>query len=281
MKLDLNADLGEGFGPWAMGDDAALLDIVTSGNLACGFHAGDPLIMRRAVEQAKARGVDIGAHVGFPDRQGFGRRPMQVETAELAAMVVYQLGALAGIARAAGARMTHMSFHGALGNMAAADRELALPLLEAVAAFDASLTILTSASAAIEGAAAALGLSSAVSFLADRAYDDAGMLVPRRLPGAVIHERAAVLERILRLLREGCVITASGARLPTQARSILVHGDTPGAVDLARAIRAAILAEGGAVMPLSALDPVPVGHKSVLSHQTETLLAGAPNARLA
>ncbi|MGG5808251.1 LamB/YcsF family protein [Falsiroseomonas sp. CW058] len=279
MKLDINADLGEGFGPWAMGDDAALLDLVTSGNLACGFHAGDPLIMRRTVEMAKARGVDIGAHVGFPDRQGFGRRPMRVEIPELSAMVVYQLGALAGIARSAGARMTHMSFHGALGNMAAADRDLALPLLEAVAAFDASLTVLTSSSAAIEGAAAALGLRTAVSFLADRAYGDDGLLVPRGLPGAVIHDRGEVLERVARLLREGCVITASGARLPTEARSILVHGDTPGAVDLARAIRAVILAEGGEAVPLSQLDTA--DHKSSLSHQTETVLAGALQPRVA
>ena len=266
MKLDINADLGEGFGPWAMGHDAALLDLVTSGNLACGFHAGDPLIMRRTVEMAKARGVDIGGHVGFPDRQGFGRRPMQVEIPELAAMVVYQLGALAGIARSAGARVTHMSFHGALGNMAAADRELALPLLEAVAAFDTSLTVLTTSSVAIEGAAAELGLKTAVSFLADRAYDDDGLLVSRKLPGAVIDDRQAVLERVVRLLREGCVITASGARLPTQARSILVHGDTPGAVELARAVRTAILAEGGQAVPLSQLDAP--DHKNPLFHQT-------------
>ena len=120
MDIDLNADLGEGFGPWRMGEDEALLDILSSANVACGFHAGDPLIMDRTVRQALARGVDVGAHVGYPDRQGFGRRAMQIETAELAAMVTYQLGALAGIARAAGHRMTHMSFHGALGNMAAA-----------------------------------------------------------------------------------------------------------------------------------------------------------------
>lgn len=276
MKIDINADLGEGFGPWTMGDDAALLEVVTSGNLACGFHAGDPLIMRRSVAMAKARGVDVGAHVGFPDRQGFGRRPMQVEIPELAAMVIYQLGALEGIARSVGARMTHMSFHGALGNMAAADRDLALPLLEAVAAFDPTLTVLTSSSLAIEGAAATLGLNTAISFLADRAYGDDGLLVPRRLPGAVIHDRAQVLDRILRLLREGCVITASGTRLPTQARSILVHGDTAGAVDLARAIRAAILAEGGQVVPLSRVE-----NKSSLSPHTETVLAGPIAPRLA
>ena len=124
MEIDLNADLGEGFGPWRMGDDEALLDVLSSANVACGFHAGDPLIMERTVKAALARGVDIGAHVGFPDRQGFGRRVMQIDAAELAAIVTYQLGALAGIARASGHRMTHMSFHGALGNMAAADAAL-------------------------------------------------------------------------------------------------------------------------------------------------------------
>lgn len=281
MKIDLNADLGEGFGPWPMGDDDALLGLVSSANIACGFHAGDPVIMRRTVELAMARGVDIGAHVGFPDRQGFGRRPMQIEAEELAAMVVYQLGALAGIARSVGARMTHMSFHGALGNMAAADRSLAFPLLQAVAGFDPALTILTSASAAIEDAAAEIGLKAAVTFLADRAYGDDGLLVSRKAPGAVIHDRDAVLDRVVRLLREGCVIAASGKRLATQACSILVHGDTDGAVALAQAIRQAIEAEGGAVTPLSRLQSGSGDHKSPLSHQTETVLAAAVAPRLA
>ena len=149
MNIDLNADLGEGFGPWRIGDDEALLDVLSSANVACGFHAGDPLIMQRTVEAALRRGVDVGAHVAFPDRQGFGRRPMQVEATELAAMVTYQLGALAGIARAAGHRMTHMSFHGALGNMAAADAALADTLVEAVARFDRKLLIVSSPSRAI------------------------------------------------------------------------------------------------------------------------------------
>ena len=153
-EIDLNADLGEGFGPWRMGEDDALLDLLSSANVACGFHAGDPSIMDWTVRAAAARGVDIGAHVGFPDRQGFGRRVMQIDAAELAHMVVYQLGALAGIAHRGGCRMTHMSFHGALGNMAAADAGLATPLVRAVAEFDPSLIVLTSASPAIEGAAA-------------------------------------------------------------------------------------------------------------------------------
>ncbi len=251
MNIDLNADLGEGYGPWRMGEDEALLDLVSSANVACGFHAGDPLIMTRTVRTALARGVDVGAHVGFPDVQGFGRRVMQIDTEELAAMVTYQLGALAGIARAAGHRMTHMSFHGALGNMAAADAALAAPLVRAVAAFDPALIISSSSSRAIEDAAAASGLRVATTFLADRAIGDDGLLVPRKLPGAVIHEPAAVLERVRLLLAEGVVITHTGRRLALRPHSILVHGDTPGAVTLARAVRQAVEQAGGRVLPIS------------------------------
>lgn len=253
MDMDLNADLGEGFGPWRMGDDEALLDLLSSANVACGFHAGDPLIMQRTVEAALTRGVDIGAHVAFPDRQGFGRRAMQVDPAELAAMVTYQLGALAGIARAAGHRMTHMSFHGALGNMAAAEITVADPLVEAVARFDPGLIVLSSPSRAIEAVAARCGLRVATTFLADRACDAEGLLVPRRLPGAVIHDEATVLGRVRRLLREGVVMTHDGQPLAMRPHSILVHGDTPGAVTLARAIRREIEVARGAVVPVSSL----------------------------
>ncbi|MBL8344371.1 MAG: 5-oxoprolinase subunit PxpA [Rubrivivax sp.] len=251
MDIDLNADLGEGYGPWRMGEDEALLDVVSSANVACGFHAGDPLIMERTARAALTRGVDVGAHVGFPDRQGFGRRVMQIDPAELAAMVVYQLGALAGIARAAGHRMTHMSFHGALGNMAAADATLAAPLLRAIAAFDPTLTISSSSSRAIEGAAADCGMRVATTFLADRAIDDEGLLVPRKLPGAVIHAPEAVLARVRLLLAEGQVVTHSGRRLALKPHSILVHGDTPGAVALARAVRQAVEQAGARVVPIS------------------------------
>lgn len=251
MNIDLNADLGEGYGAWRMGEDEALLELVSSANVACGFHAGDPLIMTRTVRTALARGVEVGAHVGFPDVQGFGRRVMQLDTEELAAMVTYQLGALAGIARAAGHRMTHMSFHGALGNMAAADAALAQPLVRAVAAFDPALIISSSSSRAIEDAAAASGLRVATTFLADRAIGDDGLLVPRKLPGAVIHEPAAVLERVRLLLAEGVVITHAGQRLALRPHSILVHGDTPGAVTLARAVRQAVEQAGGRVLPIS------------------------------
>ena len=251
MHIDLNADLGEGFGPWRMGDDEQLLDIVSSANIACGFHAGDPLIMDRTVRRAAARGVDIGAHVGYPDKQGFGRRGMQIDTPELAAMVTYQLGALAGIARAAGARMTHMSFHGALGNQAAADRALAEPLIRAVAAFDPEIIVSSSSSVAIESAAAECGLRVATTFLADRAIDDDALLVPRKRPGAVIHEEAKVLARVRQLLQEGVVLSDTGRRIPMQPHSILVHGDTPGAVALARSVRRVVEEAGGQVMPIS------------------------------
>jgi UPF0271 protein len=252
MQIDLNADLGEGYGPWRMGEDEALLELLSSANVACGFHAGDPLIMQRTVRLAKARDVDVGAHVGFPDRQGFGRRPMQIDTGELAAMLIYQLGALAGIARTAGHRMTHMSLHGALGNMAAADAALATPLMRAVADFDPTLIISSSSSRAIEGAAEAAGLRVATTFLADRAYDDEGLLVPRKLPDSVIHDEAAVLARVKRLLDSGTVVTYSGKTLPARAHSILLHGDTHGAVALAATIRREIEAGGGQIVPISA-----------------------------
>jgi 5-oxoprolinase (ATP-hydrolysing) subunit A len=251
VEIDLNADLGEGYGAWRMGEDEALLALLSSANVACGFHAGDPAIMHQTVRQALARGVDVGAHVGFPDRQGFGRRVMQIETAELANIVVYQLGALAGIARAVGHRMTHMSFHGALGNLAAADVNLAEPLVRAVAEFDPSLMIVSSSSRAIEGAAARHGLRVATSFLADRAYDDDGLLVPRKLPESVIKDPAAVLTRVRRLLLEGTIVTYSGKTLAMPASSILLHGDTPGAVGFAETIRGAIENAGIRIVPLS------------------------------
>ena len=251
MDIDLNADLGEGFGPWRMGEDEALLDVVSSANVACGFHAGDPLIMDRTVRLARDRGIDVGAHVGFPDRQGFGRRVMQIDVAELATMVVYQLGALAGLARAAGWRMTHMSFHGALGNMAAANAALADPLLRAVAEFDPRLIVSSSSSKAIEEAAARHGLTVATSFLADRAYDDQGLLVPRKLPNSVIKDEETVLARVRQLLQTGTVTTYSGAAIAMEVRSILVHGDTPGAVQLARTIRTEIEHAGGRIVPIS------------------------------
>ncbi|QRM29164.1 LamB/YcsF family protein [Microvirga sp. VF16] len=253
MQIDLNADLAEGYGQWRIGDDDALLDVLSSANLACGFHAGDPLIMEKTVKAALQRGVDVGAHVGFPDKQGFGRRPMQIDSDELAAMVIYQLGALEGIARAVGHRMTHMSFHGALGNMAAADSAVAAPLVAAVARFNPELIIVSSTSQAIEDAATSCGLRVATTFLADRAYDRSGLLVPRRLPNSVIHNEAKVLERVRQILRQGTVTTYEGEDLPMRPHSVLLHGDTPGALSLARKIRMEIEQAGGKVVPVSHL----------------------------
>ncbi len=253
MEIDLNADVGEGFGPYRMGDDEAMFDIVSSINIACGYHAGDPVIMDRTVRLAGAKGIDLGAHVGFPDLLGFGRRPIQADPLELAKYVLYQMGALEGIARAAGHRLTHMSFHGALGNMAAASYDLAEPLVRAVAEFDRNLVISVSTNTEIERAADRIGVRTANTFLADRAYDDQGALVSRKLAGAVIKDRAAVLARVQQLLEDGSVTTIEGNTLKMNARSILLHGDTPGAVELARTVRSAIEATGGRVVPVSKL----------------------------
>jgi len=209
--------------------------------------------MDNTVRLAKAGGIDLGAHVGFPDLMGFGRRQMNIEIKELAAHVIYQLGALAGIAAVNGHPMTHMSFHGALGNMAAADAALAEPLVRAVAAFDPTLIISSSSSRAIEGAAEKFGLRVATTFLADRAYDDDCLLVPRKVDGSVIKEPAAVLRRVRQLLEEGTVTALSGKVLRVPAHSILLHGDTPGAVELARTIRAEIEQLGGRITPISQL----------------------------
>ncbi len=253
MEIDLNADVGEGFGPWRMGDDGALLKVISSANIACGYHAGDPVIMDATVRLAAERHIDIGAHVGFPDLMGFGRRQMDANPLELATYVLYQLGALAGIAKAAGQKLTHMSFHGALGNMAAADISLAEPLVRAVADFDNQLIISVSTGTAIERVADRLGLRVATTFLADRAYDVSGNLVSRKLPGAVIHDPDAVLGRVLQVLQDRTVTSIEGQTLPMRVQSILLHGDTPGSVSLAQAVRRAIETGGGKVVPISRL----------------------------
>lgn len=251
MEIDLNSDIGEGFGAYTMGDDAALLKIISSANIACGFHAGDPVIMDKTLRLAMAQGVDLGAHVGFPDLLGFGRRPMHCDPGELAKYVLYQLGALAGMASVAGGRITHLSFHGALGNMAAADYALAEPLVRIVAEFNPGIIISVSTHTQIEQAARKLGLKVATTFLADRAYTDDGDLVPRKLPGAVIQDQDQVLQRVKRLLDDGVITSINGKKLPISVQSILLHGDTPGAVEHARAIRDEIESGNGQIVPIS------------------------------
>mgnify|MGYP005835787653 FL=1 len=252
-SVDLNADLGESFGAWKMGEDEAMLDIVTSANVACGFHAGDPLVMWRTCELAKARGVAIGAHPSFLDLWGFGRRPIQGERPEdILRQCVYQIGALRAVAAAAGHRVTHVKPHGSLGNMAAEDDGLAGAVAEATALVDRSLILVAMPGSALERAGERLGLAVAREVFADRAYDDRGMLVSRKLPGAVLHDAEAAAQRIVRMLEEGAITSQSGKKIPARIDTICVHGDNPAAVAMARTVRSALERAGVAVRPFVA-----------------------------
>lgn len=249
MKIDVNSDMGEGFGAYQLCDDAALMKIVSSANIACGFHAGDPAIMTRMVRLAKAHGVGIGAHPGFPDRQGFGRRELPYTPEEICQQVVYQVGALSAIARVEGVRVAHVSFHAAMGNIINRDEALALRVMQAIARIDSALIIFSQPDTIIERAAKAAGLQSLTLFLADRAYDSEGRLVPRGIPGSVIKEEAAVRARVRQFLEQGTVTTFDGGTLPVRARSILIHSDTPGSLELATLVRSEIAARGASVAP--------------------------------
>lgn len=249
--VDINSDLGESFGPYTMGQDEALLRIVSSANVACGFHAGDPLVMDRTVANALASGTGIGAHPGFMDLQGFGRRQIPVDDfVELEKMVVYQIGALMAIARARGHRVTHVKFHGGLAHMAFNSREVAEAVVRAVVSVDPGLILLNMPYTESEGAAQRAGLAVAREIFADRMYDDSGRLRPRKLPGAVIHDPGLAAERVVRMLEDGAVLCASGKRIPTQIDSVCVHGDTPGSVAIAQAVRDAVQKAGFTVRPL-------------------------------
>ncbi len=250
MTIDLNADVGESFGAWAMGADADLLPLVTSANIACGFHAGDPVIMARTIDLAKDLGVAIGAHPGYPDLQGFGRRPMALPPGEIETIVAYQIGALAGLAARAGVTLAHVKPHGALYNRAEDDAETAMAIARAVTAVDRSLILIGGAGSAMDGAAGMAGLRFAAEGFPDRAYSEDGRLVPRGMPGAVITDPAAVAARALTLAR-GLIPTQSGPGLTRRIDTLCVHGDAPGAVSAARAIRAALTAAGITVAALS------------------------------
>lgn len=251
-ELDLNADLGEGFGVWQLGDDEALLQIVTSANVACGFHAGDPLIMRRVCELAAARGVAIGAQVSFRDLAGFGRRRMHVAPEELAADVLYQLGALDAFARAAGTRVRYVKPHGALYNAAADDDADAAAVAAAVADYDPSLPLLGLPGSAMESAARAAGVPFVAEAFADRGYLPTGRLVARNDAAALITEPDVVVRRAVRFATEGTVETVDGAVLPVRPRSLCLHGDTPGAVHLAGLVRHALVGAGVLLRPFAA-----------------------------
>lgn len=249
MDIDLNSDMGEGFGPYSIGDDEALMDIVSSANVACGFHAGDAIIMDRTVRVAKAKGVGIGAHPGLPDRLGFGRRVIPMNAAELENHMVYQIGALQAVAANAGHRVTHVSFHAAMGSMINADANTAAVAARAIAALDRDLIVFSTPGAGIVRAAEAAGLRVLTLFLADRAYDRTGALVPRAVPNSVITSSAAVAARVQRFLDSGTVGTIDGSEISVEARSILVHSDTPGSVELARTVRRVVEEGGGTVRP--------------------------------
>lgn len=242
--VDLNADMGESFGPWVMGNDAAVLDIVTSANIACGFHAGDADVMARTMRMAIERGVGLGAHPGFADLQGFGRRRLTLSSEELSNLIAYQLGAAQAIARAAGGTLRHLKLHGALANMASEDVEMARICYAAADKVQPGIVIMTLAGTAQETAAEALGLPRAGEIFADRAYNDDATLVDRSLPGAVIHDAALAGPRMAEMVREGAIITASGKRIPTRIDTICLHGDTPEALDIARSVRDSLAAAG-------------------------------------
>jgi len=229
--------MGEGFGPWKMGDDSALLDVVTSANIACGFHAGDPDVMARTMRMAQERGVGIGAHPGFADRQGFGRRQLHLSTEELANLVTYQLGAAQAVARSVGGQVRHFKLHGAMSNMTSADADMARACYEAALKVQPDIVIMVLAATAQEKVVRDLGCAWAGEIFADRAYEDDATLVDRRKAGAVLHDATVAAERILTMLKEGAIIAESGKRIPCRIDTVCLHGDTPAAVDMARGIR--------------------------------------------
>lgn len=250
MRINLNADLGEGYGPWTMGDDAAMLGIVSSANVACGGHAGDPDVMRTTLALAREHGVSIGAHPGYPDRRGFGRRPMPLTTTELENQLAAQLGALSGIAALEGIRVSHVKPHGALNNQACADRALADTICRAVRSIDPGLILLAPAASELVIAGHAAGLAVVEEIFADRAYQPDGQLVPRSRPDAMIHGAAACLAHVKAMLAANALIAVDGTRIPTPIGSICVHGDSPDAVAVARALREGLVAAGYRIVAL-------------------------------
>ncbi len=249
MQIDLNCDMGESFGAYTIGRDAEVMPSITSANVACGFHAGDPTVMRETVRLAMAHGVAVGAHPGLPDLVGFGRREMAIGARELEDAVAYQVGALAGLAAAEGVRLQHVKAHGALYNMAAKDPTLADAIARAVAAVDDSLVLLGLPGSELLRAGERHGLRVVAEAFADRAYEPDGSLVSRRKPGAVIHDPAAVVDRVRRMAREGVVRAIDGTDVRLPVGTICTHGDTPGADELVRRIREALERDGVRVQP--------------------------------
>ncbi len=250
-QIDLNCDMGEGFGAWGMGQDEALLELVTSANIACGYHAGDPATMARTVKAAVARGVALGAHPSLPDLQGFGRRAMAITAEEAYGLVLYQIGALHAFAKAAGGRLQHVKPHGALYNMAARDRALADAIARAVLDFDPSLILVGLSGSELIQAGSALGLACASEVFADRSYEPDGSLTPRSQPGAMIEDEELAVARVLCMVREGKIANRTGADLIIQADTVCIHGDQPKALAFAGKLREALAAAGVEVRPFT------------------------------
>lgn len=247
--MDLNSDLGEGFGPWSMGDDAAMLGVVTSANIACGGHASDPDTMFATLRMAAERGVVIGAHPGYADPLGFGRRVIPMEPVEIARMVAAQVGALQGVAALVGAKVAYVKAHGALANLAADRRDVADAIAMAVKALPGGLAILAISGTELEAAGRAAGLPTYSEIFADRAYLPNGRLVPRTRPDAMVHGAEAAAERLIGFLDTGLMPVVGGDPIPLAAQSICVHGDSPDAVAMAREIRARLQAAGVVLAP--------------------------------
>lgn len=251
QKINLNADMGEGFGAYDIGNDDGLMHIIKSANIACGFHAGDPDVMHKNVMAAKAQGVSIGAHPGFNDLWGFGRRQIEISLFSLENSVSYQIGALQAIANYSGLRVTHLKAHGALSNMAAEDKEMALAIGRAIKVVDASIIYVVLAGSQMEVAAEELGLPIAREGFADRQYEEDGCLASRKLPGTVYKDPAIALEQVLRMVQQGEIVTRSGKIIQRQIDTVCVHGDEPTSLNIARQVREGLEKAGVEIVPLT------------------------------
>ena len=250
-RVDLNCDMGESWGAYTMGDDAAMLKIVTSANVACGFHGGDPLVMHRTLELALRNGVNVGAHPSYLDGWGFGRRRIVGEdVGDIEKMIVYQVGAIVEMARYVGHKVAHVKPHGTLGNAAQEDDALAAMIARTVKAIDPELVLMVMPGGSLERAGEKANLRIAREVFADRAYDDRGMLVSRKLPGAVIHDANLAAANVLRMVQEGAVVSVTGKRVPVTVDTICVHGDNPAAVAMAGEVRSTLERSGVDVKPL-------------------------------
>lgn len=252
-RIDLNCDMGESFGAFTIGDDAAMLEFVTTANIACGFHAGDPVVMRRTIRKAKEKRVAVGAHPSFADLYGFGRRRISGERPEdLETQLIFQIVAMQGMCALEGHAMTHVKTHGALGNMAAVDPDLAALCARAVCAVDPGIAFITMPYSQTYDAAQKAGLRVVCEIYADRTYTDRGELTPRSQPGAVIHDPRQSLDQVLEMVVNGRIPTTGGKKLPVEPETLCVHGDTPGAVGIVRALRAALEENGIEIAPFIA-----------------------------